>query len=585
MNELKKLLWLSVLLFLFSCVKDEEFTQLEPNPKSASYTLNSQYNQVFEWDNVEFFDYKLGTDQIKNNLAAPWLPGSTNALGVPDHWIDFNALNPDPSKRMHSRENGWRLVYANLMNKAARNKYFCLYNINTGMLRFFFYAMESSSGYGTSTVFTAFRLNGYSSLLNFTYNDPLPAKFHPKNPTYTYTPDIIATSTDLAEQPLYGNTYKHNNWYCMEFECAFDPNTSSETKVALKLWAAEIARSSTTGQSLGEIKGEISTTYSGLPNFNLNFNYEDKESSTVIENYGSACTIMGEKVDQGIKNNDSFFKGIWKNLSKEAPKIITQGVKAGIKDLFTGAAGNVTSTVGKLVNKLVGIDNKSTMTSLSKVNLGTKAKIKLKTTTVQTVTGWGSISLLPIPNNATNDLIFKEKLGIWNIEDLPKVRVTLNSTSFFYPEHLMPNQETPRAFSTSYDYSLEAAKLIFNEKTLSRCRVENIKQELVFTNQYNIIGGTNPYGLNGNKRIESASSYKYFSRNQYDKFDYAGFNYNPTTSFNHYWNAELTNVNASFYCRISFQMVDRITGKRSFFSKYFRVKAVKNNHNHNDEII
>jgi hypothetical protein len=179
-------------------------------------------------------------------------------------------MNPDPKKRTYSQANGWEMVYSNLLEMGASNKYFALYNKYTGKLRMFFYALNNSSSSNSSATFAGFQVQG-SSLLNFTYSNPKTMDYKPSVATYVFAPkcdfgkalDQNSISEDTYLLP--GIPYASNNWYGLELECAYDETTSTTNSLAIKLWAADITISESEGESIGDITGNISTTYSNVP--------------------------------------------------------------------------------------------------------------------------------------------------------------------------------------------------------------------------------------------------------------------------------------------------------------------------------
>lgn len=560
---------------LFGC---EDSALLEPQPPNDAILTKAAYDSGYvEWDNVDHLTYKLGSDVVKDDLSIPWEPGSANAVGIPKDWVDDNLRNADSGKRAYSKANGWELVYCNLLDKAQRNKYFALYNKNLGVLRVFFYSFEASSGYGTSSTFIGLAVTGSSSLLNFSFDYPLPMDQRQTAPTTFFTPSGMLWG-DQAQ----GVGYKANTWYAMEVECAYEASSQSANRLMFRLWAATITKSQSTGSSTGTINGNIVTTYSNNPNFSLTINAD--KTSNVQVSYNTAKDELGSKIEAGVNKGDSFFKGIWSNLKKDVPSIVSKGIKEGLSAIFSSGGSFITKAVGKLANAIFG-GGTTPMQATSKVDLGIQSTLKVSTESTQTVVGWGDINPIPLPGSGQPTSLFNEKLGVWNLANIPVVYVDMNTTAYFYPPELVPNPERPRAYELGFSYTLIPATLSINPAVLSRFTVQNAKHELVYSSTvYNVQAPSEPYGLISDKRLYKSYDTSFRLVNPLE--DFHGGEYNPDTSFERDWYWGLTYFNTKLIlCRVSFDLVPKNGGKTYSFSKYFVVNGVKRNHYHKEATI
>lgn len=567
-----------IVLFSFLLFGCEDAGLMEQELSNEVILTKAAYDSGYvEWDNVDHLTYKLGSDVVKDDLSVPWEPGSANAVGVPKDWVDDNLRNADAEKRAYSKANGWELVYSNLLDKAQRNKYFALYNKNLGILRMFFYSFEASSGYGTSSTFVGLAVTGSSSLLNFSFDYPLPMDQRQNSPTTFFTP-----STMLWGDKAQGVGYKANTWYAMEVECAYEAASQNANRLMFRLWAGNISESQTTGSSKGTINGNIVTTYSNNSNFSLTLN-ADKISNVQVS-YNTAKDELGDKIETGVNKGDSFFKGIWNNLKKDVPSLVSKGIKEGIGSIFSSGGSFITKAVGKLASSIFGGGN-TPMQATSKVDLGIQSTLKLSTTTVETVVGWGDTNPIPLPGSGQPTSLYNEKLGVWNLASAPVVYVDMNTTAYFYPPELVPNPQQPRAYELGFSYSLVPATLSINPAVLSRFTVQNTKQELVYSAGVpNVKAPNEPYGLFGSMRLYKSYDASFSLVNGLE--DFHGSNYNPNTSFEKDWYWGLTYFNSKqIVCRVSFDLVPKNGGKTYSFSKYFVVNGTKRNHHHQDAII
>lgn len=494
---MKKLFNLTVMATLLSAIAlfsgcSDEIVQPETKSTGGELLSRGAYDYPpVEWDNVSHIAISCSLYPTENKLPVPWAGGVTKQTGIPDSWIDHDLLNADPKKRAYSRANGWVMVFHNLSESTENKKYFGLYNKYTGILRMFFYEIAQGGNLGTSTAWQALRVSGSSSLLNFNGSYPAPINDRKNDPMF-----FASTLTTISPKGTEYTGYQPNNWYGMEVELAYDANATSTNKLSARLWAQYITSLSISGTTSGTIEGNIQTVYSNSPSSMQNITLNASIGNTTINNtYGTAQNEL-EKKDE---NGGSFFKNLWNNIKGQVPQLANQAAKEGIKVLLSGG----TSAMVKGLSKLLGLSGHSStpMTSTSKVDLGLKSNTTLNGSEETNVVGWGKISGFDLPQFANNNHVFSGRLGVWNLQDYPKVTVDLLATSLYYPKELVPNPTRPRASYPTYSYSLSNATLVINPDLLSGYKVENMSQQLVFTSGASAMLGTaetgTAYGLYG----------------------------------------------------------------------------------------
>lgn len=574
-----------------SCQEDSDLLKTKLN--NTFIDSRALYdNGYVKWDSTYYLNYKYGSNNlITNSLPVPWASGHSHALGIPDDWFDRNLMNPDPKKRTYSQANGWEMVYSNLLEMGASNKYFALYNKYTGKLRMFFYALNNSSSSNSSATFAGFQVQG-SSLLNFTYSNPKTMDYKPSVATYVFAPkcdfgkalDQNSISEDTYLLP--GIPYASNNWYGLELECAYDETTSTTNSLAIKLWAADITISESEGESIGDITGNISTTYSNVPSFDLSLSFSSNNSSSVsvTQTINNGGIILGDKLAEEIENEDPFFVGIWNKIEAELPTIAAKGVQEGVNALFTGGASLITDWAGKLVNSIFGWGETETMSSLSEVKLKSNSTISLGTTSTTMAPGWGEIKDLPLPGYGESLSLYNKKLGVWNLRTTPTVIVGMNTTSYFSnvaPAAIIMD-EIPIDWEARFNLLLQPIDLVINPEVLTEFTLQNVKRELVFTNGLlGVAVPSQPYGIYNDFHLymgASATGIPVVERHG----DIELNGYDPETSFEQPWLDKIEQVSENVYCRVSFELKHKTTSGTIGFSKYFRVNAIKGSHSHVD---
>lgn len=578
----KQLFFILAIFTIVSC--QDESSLLQTELQNAEIDSRGIYDSGYvEWDNVTGLSYKLNSDEIQI-LSLPWEAGNAQNSGIPTSWYDYNLRDTNPINRYYSQANGWRLVYSNLLDKTQSNKYFALYNRYTGIMRMFFYAIESYSGNGTTSTFVGFHVKGSSSLLNFAFNPPL-AMDKVQTDASTFFSPLWSVSNGNASNQV---GYHSNCWYGIEVECAYESKAQTANTIVSNIWGTNLALTTTTGTSSGNVEGSVQTTYSNNPTFALNFTSNSTQStsvsSTLNVSYNDAGVELGDKMETEIENNNSFFKDLWDGLKSDLPELASKGIKEGISSIFSAGGSFATKAIGKLAQNILGISS-GPSTSTSKVDLGIKLTTTSESNTTIQKDMWGAQGI-PLPGGTITNELFSEKLGAWNIQQTPKVFIDMYAYSYFWPWDLVPNQTKPRAYEIEFKCYLSPSTLVVNPGLLQEFDVRNLKQDLVFTGNLlsNIKNLTNAYGLYGNTPVyQSNDSYIWVEG---PSLDFVGSNYNPDTSYSSCWSYALNNFNSKYVlCRVSFDLVSKTDEKTLSYSKYFVAEGVQRNYYHEERII
>lgn len=591
MKNCKFLLLTSLIGILSSCQDETMPIDYDSFVEEIAATRANYDNGYVEWDNVETLSCIVNGSTL--NLTVPWASGSAHSQGIPAEWIDQNYRSSTASNRMYSHVNGWEMVYSNLKVSAQFNKYFALYNKYTGIMRFFFYKTVQG-GEGTSTTAALIQVHN-SSLMNFTYENPQPMDFRPSYANFTYVP-----KGNIVETQLNGVEFMSNQWYGLEFECAYDSSNTNAT-MAAKLNGANVIYMDFDGSTNSDITGNISTTYSSSSssNYTLNMSFGNNNSVTVKNSYDNTVSGLSNKIDDEVNNkHSSFFTNLWQKIQNALPSGVSNGIDAGIEALFTGGASYLVNTAGKLVNSLLGLGSSNSIkSSLSEVKLKTDGKFTGTAVSSITYGGWGEITAMPLPGSGSSSNLYNTTLGVWNISTTPRVKVNLLSNSYFTGNDptlgigdipmaadapMYVTGTVPYNWTTNYTMTLQSFNVVINPALLSSFTLQNVHKELVFTNDLLNVNTKTVYGLNNNIPLYSyGSSYSSVSSTETKPY-IVKTDYDPETSFDTTWTNKVTQATNNMYCRVSFELRNNSTGQIMAYSKYFKVQAYKGTHTHRD---
>lgn len=533
-----------ICILFYSCSDDSNLT-IEPD-EELSITLKAGFNNgYFEWDQVNKISVKNQFNTSNTYLELPWRGGASDASGIPANWIDQNAYDSNFKNRKYSRENGWVLVYSNI-NEYVANKYFALYNKNTGILRFFFYALSSSSGQGSTVSFWGIRVNNETSLLNYTDSYAFGANKKKVAPSYVTTPvGSIDSNSRFVSQG-----YKENTWYGLEIECAYDPNIIGKNSYFdINAWSANKISMQGTFDGQGKIDGSITNVGSNSSiNVSLSnlLNSSINKTNSIKVGADNVANVVGEKIDNDKESG--FFKSIWNNIKKNASQWITSGLESGAKQglsTILSSGGSVAANAFKgLVNSFIGGNSPTT----SKVDLDLKFNGNFTIEGETILNGWGTIQSLPIPGSSTNSNYvpyYNTPLGVWALDKTPILTI----------RRYMTSSNIREKNRTDIFYGLEASKILLNPALQSDFSVANVKQELLFPALFEERFGSIISKNSGSTEKALLSLKPYDVTLGYSVYALGLISYNPS----------------GILSRVSFELVNKKTKEKIYFSKVFNV--------------
>lgn len=564
------------------CKSDNDLPEPDsPEPEGEIPLITkAAFDDYFEWDRLDKFPIYNPNIGRSDNIELPWAKGSTVSLGIPNEWLDPNAYSPTFSERYYSRENNWVLVYSNL-TKNTVNKYFALYNTHTGLLRFFVYALSNASGGGVSSSYWGIRVDKSTSLFNFTteFADDMTKKI--ASPSYITSPPGTVMGTQFI-----GKGYQVNNWYGLEVECAYDPSIAVGTLYNFEMMGWAVNKTTITGD--GKTDGSITGTVEFMAptsNFNISLSEMFKQSNSktnIVADNGGVVRGLGDKIEEGISKNDSFFKGLWNNIKRKAMSGIGDGVKNGLQAIFTSGGSVAAKALTGAVSSILGIGGSKP--SVGKVDLRLSSNTKFTFEAEQVLPGWGTVSQLPIPGCSTNpnDMpLYNESLGVWNLSKMPILNIEGISHDFYI------NTQTFYKGVYNFRYYLDCTQndLIINSAIRNKVTISSFNVQIAAEDNNPYIFGSSsvgeyggyepePFGWIGNKKYyskiligrpsgsSSTVSALYGSVFVKNYPVYEDIRHVSPTEFYH----------GNFKAVVSFDMKDNATGKVYSFSKWFNVK-------------
>lgn len=564
------------------CKSDNDLPEPDnPGPEGEIPLITrAAFDDYFEWDKLDKFPIYNPNIGRSDNIELPWAKGSTVSLGIPNEWLDPNAYSPTFSERYYSRENNWVLVYSNL-TKNTVNKYFALYNTRTGLLRFFVYALSNASGGGVSSSYWGIRVDKSTSLFNFTteFANDMTKKI--AGPSYITSPPGTVMGTQFI-----GKGYQVNNWYGLEVECAYDPSITVGTLYNFEMMGWAVNKTTITGD--GKTDGSITGTVEFMAptsNFNINLSDMFKQSNSktnIVADNGGVVRGLGDKIEEGISKNDSFFKGLWNNIKRKAMSGIGDGVKNGLQAIFTSGGSVAAKALTGAVSSILGIGGSKP--SVGKVDLRLSSNTKFTFEAEQVLPGWGTVSQFPIPGCSTNpnDMpLYNESLGVWNLSKTPILNIEGISHEFY------TDSRTFYKGVYNFRYYLDCSQndLIINSAIRNKVTISSFNVEIAAEDNNPYIFGSSPVGEYGGYEPEPfgwIGNKKYYSKiligrpsgssSTVSALYGAVFvrNYQVSDEIRHVSPSE--SYHGNFKAVVSFDLKDNATGKIYSFSKWFSLK-------------
>ncbi|MGN0228310.1 MAG: hypothetical protein ACI4BH_00730 [Muribaculaceae bacterium] len=447
----KTTLLLLISLFVASCSDEIEQVAVQSTPQPLT---RAGYDEgAFQWDNVNYFEYRLDSDEIKSNLSVPWKPGIASAMGIPQDWVDFNYLDSDPYKRKYSEANGWKLVYSNLYEKSEHIKYFALYNKYTGIMRLFTYTFGSDNTANDQAVQLGIYLSGNSSVLSFCDEFPSGMSERKNGTAFYYIPKSCIFTSGMA------TSFSQNQWYGMEVELAYDSTVTDANLFSFGLQSQNITNITLGGSIAGSITGNVTTVYSNTPNFNFNIN--NSKNCSINQGISDAGNNIKNAINNGLNSTDTtkknFWESIWNKIKTTTSGLADKTVDQGINAIISAGSSFATKKLGHLAKSIFGIGGP--ISSESKVDLGANLTLNVQGNATN-LTNQLNVNNIPLPGGNYPNVLYNEKLGAWNLSSTPIVYTNMHAYSYYYAQN--PDRTRPVATQATFRYYLSYPTIVIN---------------------------------------------------------------------------------------------------------------------------
>lgn len=339
-------------LFLLNSCADSIDNLNSSFVKVKTNLLQSQNKAVYadsiDWENSSTVDMVDGKGQIVHNVALPWVQGISNG-NIPSDWIDKN-VNGVYSDRMYTKANYWELVYCNF-EQSLPYKYLILYNKMSGILRCFFYTLADPSGEKTTNSMWGLCMNKTTSMFNYLHEYAYGADSTLNNPAYVST--LSGAFSDTTYQC---SGYQNDVWYGIQMECAYDPNLYIGSNADFYIMGRGIDKItfSGTGNSVGNIEGNITNASSSSNGVSLNFsNFLNNSSTFSISNTNAVNSKVGSDIENGVNKGDSFFTSLWNNIKTNAASWVAGGIKSSIESIVSAGGSAIAKSIGGIIQFMV----------------------------------------------------------------------------------------------------------------------------------------------------------------------------------------------------------------------------------------
>ena len=569
MNRLFYFLLLAA--FVASCSDEIEQVTVQSTPQVLT---RAGYDEgAFQWDNVDYFNYRLESDEIKTNLSVPWKPGIASAMGIPQDWVDFNYLDSDPYKRKYSEANGWKLVYSNLYEKSDHIKYFALYNKYTGIMRLFTYTFGTNNTANGRAVQLGIYLSGNSSVLNFCDEFPSGMSERKNGMAFYYIPKSCIFTSSMA------TSFSQNQWYGMEVELAYDSSVTDSNLFSFVLQSENITNITLGGSIAGSITGNVTTVYSNTPNFNFSIN--NSKNCSINQGISDAGDNIKNTINNGLNSTDTtsknFWESIWNKIKTTTSGLAGKTVNEGINAIISAGSSFATKKLGHLAKSILGIGGP--ISSESKVDLGANLTINLEGN-ANDISNQLNVNNIPVPGGNYPNALYNEKLGVWNLSSNPIAYIDMHAYSFFYEQD--QNQTRPVATQATFRYYYSSPSIIVNPVVSNEFNISNAKFDFVVDR---IVGEAldmntvDAYGYFADKYLyKPTGSYLTLSELPLDG------KLNKDSTVESYYETEwafgISYASNNMYCRVSFDLVSKTDDRVYSFSKYFKVTPQRRNFYH-----
>lgn len=352
---MKNILYIIILLFMFSCTQKElSFDNSE--------TVETSYN--VEEDGVVYPSTNMDAmTRISYNGNVDWVNGTKvtlpNGEEVDLPWVDGGSLPFFMQKKL-SPDNGWELVAHTMAPDTQSNRsYLVFHNYITGTLRVFCYMSTFATN---NNGFWKITFSEPTALLNFgSISSPMDER---------YTKEIVVSNATTQDGKGFAL-----GWNGFQLELSYDPKSSGIMKFEpMNVNTTEINME---GESNSMIFGSI-----------VNNSSSSTVASDLISGVGK---VVGEEAESYVK---TLLPGV-SNIPIVGNGLLSL-VKGGISSIF---------------GSFSGLFDKKT-TEIMDVNLTTRGYIKVRGTAI-------TPTAAPIAAVNINLGLIDGKLGAWNIEQEP----------------------------------------------------------------------------------------------------------------------------------------------------------------------
>jgi len=382
----KNVIFIVLGLSAMSCQKEI----VKPENGPLDFTKKSQ-NQTFLFPQISttYFDWETNshiniTDGSSRIL--PWVSGA--ATSIPSFILED-----------YKKADGWELIY-NLCREPGElgQNYIMFYNKFTGILRtYYFLADNVSTG---SNGLWGISLTGNNALLNNTgyFADPITTK--KDNPIYI--------TSNITNESISKTISK--GWNAFDTEFTFDPQTNQQLRFGVVTFNKNIQNITLTGNI------ELNSSGTIVASSNKN-NWSGFKDSAVK---GAGNTAKDYVVDKLQSTNN------------KGNKIISAGIAALAEIASGGVKYIISNGINLLFGSFIGKQN-STANSTQKIEFKTNGTMGL----TGTITGSEATNVTPVANLSLPGYsdpsayilpYYNKKLGVWNLNSVPKVKVAKNAT-------------------------------------------------------------------------------------------------------------------------------------------------------------
>ncbi|MCT4602488.1 MAG: hypothetical protein N4A59_06275 [Marinifilum sp.] len=460
---MKKLTLLLILFALVSCADENGFekqdlneiaTQNSPRPtcnelpENKTKSLGYIVTDYIDWENVDYFSYKLNTGTVVDVLP-PWFDGA-------------NAVIPDNVRRDYKSQDGWVLLH-NFFSEEYYYYYpmIVLYNKYRGIMRTFYYHIQQYSPASSYVMYGLRNEGDYSGMLNFSGEFPVDGTIRKL--------DQFTIKSNLGSFGPSGASPGH--WYCFDFEIAYDSLISSKSNndilMHLKLWGKDVKIVEITGTLNADINGYIEMSGSGNLFQSLLGDFSFK--STGVSNSFS--------INNGTETKSSFEDKLQASIDSG----LADAIGSGLGDLASSGLELFTNPISKLFNSILGTKGPTK----NKINLKFAGKVDLNGSITSQNMIFNQPMIIPgtqlVPGGNGFKPHYNLPLGVFNISAKPKV----------YWQEYFDKENGIGYYKQEYNLDRNSFKVVLNPAIENELQIISIEKDFVFFGKYS--GSPLPY--------------------------------------------------------------------------------------------